>query len=576
MKNFILPCFLLFTASAVYAENFQEAFPDEYITSISPDGKWVAGALDDGNVIIRNLETDESFEYFSNGGSINYYIGNGATPISNVGIIAGSTNGNNASYWDNGQWYNLKTPNPDFMSNACSITPDGSIICGGAGNDNMSLDSEKIMLVPAIWVRQDDGFYSDAILLPHPDVDFTGRTPQYITATTISDDGKTIMGQIRDYLGFMMQPIKYTCDDNGEWSYTLLYPELLNPTGVEFPKYPGEYHGDPMPSQEWFMTPEEMAAYSEAVDNWKGGTDFPEYSDFMTPEEIEEYLEAFNAYLDQYIPWEEEYDKFAALYDTCITEGYVFVFNNGALTPDGKYLATTREITYVDDPFDGPKTRMYPVILNTDGSGYTDLNGTGDISLLSSGITANGDVLAVYIDPEWILPRQAYIFLEGSKEATHLEEYIREINPEVADWMEDEMLREVIDGITPAGEFTFRDFMCSGSPISTPDLSRILCFTTTDTWAEANAYYYTWIFDTGLEPSAVKPVLTADASLEVVNGTIVLNGEFQSVDVYDISGAAIYTANRPTGTINPNLGKGIYIIKAITANGEELVKKIAF
>ena len=577
MKNFILPCFMLFSASICYAAPLEETYKDEYITVISPDGKWIAGALDEGNVIIRNLETDEVFTYFSNGGSISYYIGNGPGAVSNVGIIVGSTSGNNASYWDHdkGQWYNLKTPNPQFMSNACSVTPDGSVICGGAGNDNMSLDSEKIMLVPAVWYRQEDGFYSDAVLLPHPEKDFTGRIPQYITAVAISDDGKTVVGQIRDYAGFMQEPIVYTRGEDGEWSYTLLYPELLNPNNFEFPPYPGEYNGTPMPTEEWFMTEEEMAAYSEAVDKWTSGP-FPQYTDYMTYEEYQQYLAAFDKYLEEYVPWEEAYDNYFTIYEDCINDGYSFVFNNIFLTPDGKYYGTSREITYVEDPIDGPKARRYPMILNTDGSGYTELDGSQDISLLMSSLTANEDVLATYIDPNNILPKKAYIFPSGSKEATPLEDYIADFNPDLAAWMESEMYQEIIDGIRPNGQFTYSDYMCSGSAVSTPDMSRMLCFTTTDTWTDQQMYYVSWVFDTGIKESAVKPTFSSRYEMTVLpDGEVVLDGEFRTIDIYNIAGAVVYSEKSPAGSINPNLGKGIYIFKAVTADGEEIVKKIA-
>ena len=568
---------MLMSASICFADNYREVFKDEYLSDISPNGEWAAGAIDDGSVVIRNLVNNQNFESRTNGATVFYYIGSGPQPISNTGIVVGSTNGDNAAYWENGTWHTLKTPNPEFMSNASSITPDGSVICGGAGNDNMSLETDKIMLVPAVWYRQADGSYSDAVLLPHPDLDYTGRVPQYITALAISDDGKTVAGQIRDYVGFMHEPILYTCDDNGEWSYTMLYPELLNPDNVVFPAYPGEYNGIPMPTPEWFMTEEELEEFSQALDRWTTGKPTPEYKDYMTKEEIEAYNKALDEFLDEYNPWAESFDTFNELYTATVEAGYSFVFNNVTLTPDGKYFGTTREISYVEDPIEGPKSRMYPVVLNTDGSGYTDLNGNPELSLLTSSMARDGQVMATYIDPENILPRRAYVFPKDSKEAEPIEVYFMDVNPELSMWLEDEMTREVIVGFLPGGEFDYQDFMCSGAPITTPDMSRMICVTmATDTWVDAEALYYSYIFDTGIDISEVKPLATASCAMEILAGGVIdLKGEFSMIEVYDVSGALIYSEKSPAGNVNPNLAKGIYVIKALGADGTEIVKKVA-
>lgn len=585
MKKFTLFSVCLATMASAFAGNYEEVFYDEYLTALSPDGRFAAGAIDDGSVVIRNLESEDEFPYFyDERAGISYYIGTGGSPISNTGIVTGSTNGNNAAYWEKGEWKELKTIYPEFMSNATSITPDGSVICGGVGMDQLSVDAENTMLVPAVWYRQADGTYGAPVLLPHPELDFTGRVPQYITAVAISDDGNTVAGQIRDYTGFMHEPILYTRDASGEWSYTLLYPELINPLNIEFPQYPGEYEGSPMPTQEWFMTEEELADFLEA---WENATDtYPTYEEFMTKDEIRQYQEAYEAYLEEFTPWETAYENFFNAYSRVLDEGYSFLFNNVYLTPDGKYYATSREITVSEDQFTHYEVR-YPVVLSTDGSGKFDLNGAfPELSILTSSVSADGLVLATSIDPEGIIPNRAYVFeipegndyypAEGA-EPTPLEDFIAGIDPDVADWMEEEMYREVITGVTPSGQFIFGDRMCSGTPVTTPDMSRIICYTSTDLWVEPEAYYYSWIFNTGIEPSGVGTIAGEDALIRVLGGGLLeLEGEFSVINIYDMTGAQVFRTVNPQNVVSTGLHGGAYVIRALSADGTPVTLKAVF
>ena len=144
-------------------------------------------------------------------------------------LVGSTTPVGTAAYVKGGEWHLLPVPYPEHTNLAHGITPDGKVICGVVGNDDVSLDATNIMSLPAVWYLQDDGTYGEPVVLPHPEKDFTGRVPQYVSAISISDDGKTVVGQVRDYRGSMEEPIVYTCNDKGEWSYTLICPELINP-----------------------------------------------------------------------------------------------------------------------------------------------------------------------------------------------------------------------------------------------------------------------------------------------------------------------------------------------------------
>lgn len=556
-------------------------FDDDYLTAISPNGQYVAGDVGDGSVIIRNLATGELKVFVTEGDEIMYRIGGGSTPISNTGIVVGSTTGENAAYFENNAWHELPVPNTLYTNTAKAITPDGSIICGNLGRAQMTLEHSTAMCVPAVWYRQEDGTYSEPEILPCPEYDFTGRVPQYITALSISADGKVIAGQVHDNGGMVEEPIIYYRDENGDWAYKLLYPELINPTGVKFPPYPGEFD-EAAPSEEQFMTPEELQAFQAA--NAAGKE--PQYVDYMTEEEYQEYVQAMTEYLSKFEPWQKEFENFLNLYYTCLGTGYAFIFNNAMISPDGTQYIVSREVATVVDPTAGPegiKVSTFPVVMNVDGSGYKNLDGTKEIDNLNViSVAEDGSVLSVfkYFYADGAVT-QGYIFPPGETAAVPLHEYIATWNQNLATWMEDNMLQEVaVDVVvSPSGQasYVFTDFLCSGAPVCTPDLKRIVTFTTSDYWRNDPGFYFvSYVFDTDYDPTGVEGVEASDSHITVLpGGVIALDGEFSHIDIYDLSGSVILSVSNPAERVATGLAHGIYILKAIDANGEKTTLKIA-
>lgn len=577
-KNLLFATAVLTGVSAVCAVE-PTIYENMVLTSISNNGVWAAGDIDDGSVIIVNIPEKKEYRHRSGldafGNYNEYHIGIGKA-ASNVGVVVGATSSNNAAYWENGKWTVLKTPNPEFMSNACSITPDASVICGGIGEDEFSTTAENIMLTPAVWYRQADGTYGDPVSLPHPSVDFTGRVPQYITAVAISDDGKIVAGQIRDYVGYMHEPIIYRCDDSGNWSYERLVPELINTTGKDFPEYPGEFDLQ-SPTPEWFMTEEELAEFTEALEEWQSGDPFPDYYDFMTQEEIQEYEEALDLYNLEYLPWAEKFDAFWTAYQDVLYHGYSFLFNNVRLSPDGKYYGATSEVMYLDDP-ENPLTINNPVLIDIEAGELEDLYNEEYLSMVLTSLTADYSVLAASINPfDPYMPRRAYIWPAEQKEWLPLEEFVYNHDEKVGLWMEESMIHDVYVGVDALGNLISEDIMCSGVPVATPNLSIALCNVTTDYWVDPEAGYYSYLFPTGYHTGVkgVEGELAAYAMTVEPGGMVTLKGDFNSLNVYSVAGSLVYSAQNPEGTFPTGLESGIYIFKATTAEGGEIVKKIA-
>lgn len=541
--------------------------------AISPNAVWAAGALGDGVVYITNLATGKYWVHASSG--LSHYAVGAGTSVSNIGVVVGSTMTDQAGYWENGKWYDLNTINPEFISNAVSITPDGNVICGGVGADKFSIEAENTMLLPAVWYRQEDGTYGDPVLLPHPTYDLTGRIPQYITARCISDDGKTVTGQIRDYTGFMMEPIVYQQDENGEWSYTLLGRELLNPDNVQFPEWPGELPDEVMmPSQEQFMTPEELDAFLAAFAEWNYGDydQMPTYEEFMTPEEIAAYQEAYREYIEIAVPWQKKFDDFMDAYMYYAGTGAAFVFNNGRVSPDGKYYVSNADIV------DGLRSGLRTVVFDTTDGSYQILE--SNLGALVNYVSADYTILAftgLLGDDAGTV--KTYVYPQMQTPPVLLEDYIADIDPDLAAWMEDNMYHEVITGLgTGDNRFNTVDMLCTGLAVATPDLSVFLSTNSTYSWYDyvGTEEYLSFLLPVNGGYNKVECIESVnDFSLSVLPGGVIsLKGEFKNVDIFDLTGCRVYSASNASGNLSTGLNSGIYVVRAVNADGETLTRKV--
>ncbi len=488
MKKFLLLSGLALLSVSAWGEGYiRTVAPDLAVTHISPNGRYVVSQVY-GYVEIFDLHTGTKHDYYGNEDEGTEYTFGMGNAMSDQGIGVGSTTINgNACVWNNGEWVGLPVPNPAMTNMAQGITPDASRICGQVGNAAMTEISE-IISVPCVWNRQEDGTYADPVLLPHPDKDFTGRAPQYITAVAISDDGHTIAGQIRDYSGMMTQPIIYRENENGEWSYEIPFPELANPDGVELPPDPGEAPQN-APNMRDYLTPEELQAYEDALAAWEaaGGTDWanqPYMDNFMTPEELDAFYDDVAAYYAEVEEWNKLFEPFQAALQKILEKATVFLFNNVYLSPDGKYYAsTTLESVEDESSWSGFANVYQPVLMDLETKTFTPLKGENGmiVTCITSDYTvlANTDGLAK--------PKQAYIALEGKEPWVRLDKWLDTEDPEVGKWFTENTTHDVeiiVDEMLEIEE----DYVCSGVAVCNPDMSLFATFAEV-VWESTTAVY---------------------------------------------------------------------------------------
>ena len=254
----ILPVLLI---NSVSAQNQEEPhiIPAAFGQKIDRTGSYIMAQYISGSTIAYDIARLDATFY---GG---YYPGNGNC-ITNEGMLVGQDmETSRGVIMKNGTASIPGTLNNILQSSLDAITPDGKRACGWIQNAK----GGPIQL-PFYCDIDDNGTVGEPIILPYPSKDLFNDTPQYCTASYISDDGKRIAGIVQDGTGFYAYPIVYSQLEDGSWEYTCPSEPLFNPNHLEIPEYP-DFDNIEVPKA-------------------------PEITDFMTPEKKEEWEKAMQEY----------------------------------------------------------------------------------------------------------------------------------------------------------------------------------------------------------------------------------------------------------------------------------------
>jgi len=568
MKKFLLLAAVAMTAIQVSAQDMWLA-AGAMFSKASEDGRYFV-MEDEGSLYIYDAETEEFNVYEAEYSALEGYY----SPYYSVGFgnafaadntMVGNYDECQPAYLKDGEWYMLPITEDDATKGKCNsadaITPDGKRICGGIARDAFSIDAEDIMMVPVIWEKQANGEYGMYTVLPHPDKDFSGRTPQYITARGISDDGKTIIGQVMDYSGMSPMPIVYREAADGTWSYELPGASMMYDTNAVFPEYPT---CPKEPDAAAYLEGEGLEAYKaaceaydQAVEDWWNGLidDYPTKPDatqYMTDEAKALYEAAMAEYEEQMAAYYDAVDAFdEVFYDPSVVYGGAFEFNNGFISRDGKYLATTFINSYEDpEAWWGYSTAYQPCRFDlTNAEAPVEL--AEETNALVSCIQNNGTVL--YCTPADNYLRCTYLMPEGSTTGIALDDYVASVNPEMGAVMKEALTFQeaAFDeewNVVPGEEKVFTGTACSNGP---------------------GTLYYSWIYNNfygDYEWYIASYILTLDNVTKLED---VQNHAVTSAIITDINGRIVSM----NGSIK-DLAKGVYMITTTTANGQSKTQKV--
>lgn len=498
MKKLLLATCAL--GAAAIASSASEPFylQNAYVTGFSPDKKIAVSEMF-GEVVIYDLEsgeepltfepTEDGIKYYAAG--VGNYAGNNAICISQGETFSASAFLYGATGVVNGRFYQISNDMVAGMGAANGVTADGTRFCGNNPTGvEFGIDAVGTMIYPCIWDRVKNTF--NRTVLPCPEVDYAGLAPQYVTALSISDDGKTVIGQLVSNNGFLVEFIVYTQAEDGTWSYTKPFDHLVNPNKYELPEYPGDGPAQVLPNE--FMSEEDYNKYledlSEYYANPTEGVEAPKATDYMTEEELAAYTEALQPYLD----WLAKYDAWEAIDTKIRQESISFEFNLNALSPNGRYMASstattkfvglTRVQTYQPFVYDIIEKR---VIVN------------GGPNIRVTAVSDNGDVLG-YTRDLYTGYDYGYVLPAGASEWVPLEQYVVSRKPSLAQWVEDNWKHEVEVVVDPDEYITeFQTQYITGLPFISRDFS-MLSTVTYVTWANDNPdvmsdWYNTCIID---------------------------------------------------------------------------------
>lgn len=572
---------LLFATAAMAMASFSVSaqnisfVENAIIEKASEDGRYLVG-VDQGTLYFIDVqeETVETYDCGEDGISPYYGIGFGNI-FAEDGTMVGNIDFATPAILKNGEWKPLPIKEEDGVqgknNSADGITPDGKRICGGIAPEAMGMDAKDVMLAPVIWEKGADGEYGMYKKLPYPTEDFTGRLPQYVTARSISDDGKTVIGQVVDWSGFFPMPIVYREQANGEWTYELIGRELVYDVNAVFPAYPS--YEPRYPDAADFMNEEEQNAYNEAMDAynqavmdyWMGVSDiypeWPMYENYMGTESAAAYGTAMDTYQVEYAAYEDSVNVFNEVYfDPNVVYNTSYEFNNLAMSRDGKYYATTfhavdEENSFPDDPW-GQIMLSTPLRFNLTNGTYEACDNTDAIV---SGFMNDGSMLVA--SSASAMARTTYIMPAGTTACTSLYDYVLAKNADAAQLLADNL--------------TFQSSVMDWETWESMPGEEGL-YTGTASSNGAGNVIYGWLVNEfyGVDWWYLSYCLTFDATTGVVKVNTEGNAMITDISVVDAAGAPVSTDKGSVLDVIKSLGKGVYFVTTTAADGTQKTQKV--
>lgn len=559
---------------------------------MSPNGQWTTQAMQ-GSVVIFNRADSVFYVYGEEEGSA-YSIGQG-NAINNDGIIVGGISDSQPAYWQDGEWNLLPLAEADTIvyNSADAITPDGRRIAGSLACSRWGLDNNNQMLAPVVWTKGEDGKYGLYQRLPQPTKDFSGRAPQYITARSISADGKTIFGQIVDYTSMYPCLIVYKEDAEGKWSYQTLGQELLYKEGTEFPAWPN--YEPKQPKIQNYMSEEELAEYNDAMELYEDSVDlyyqglieqypsYPLYDNYLKNEaKKEEYTQACVKYEEENKAYQDSTNVFYdVFYEACTQKA--FTFNEVITSENGRYYACS--LSYPDPDGDPlawmPEVLTVPVCfdLQAEEPTMTQLDGNDMITC-----SALNDGTVFMASPSMEYTRNAYVVPAGSKKAISFFDWMKAKSLPAYNWMTENLSFDYT-GVEYDEDYneilvSVPDSLIAGTISVNPEGTVFSAFLW-DAWSlEDKGQYISYFIDLNPASGVAAPKAEATEVKVYPNPTIdilYIDGDICKINIFDLSGRVVYESSSVSSSIPMAsiAGRGTYLVKLTTTDGNIVVKTVS-
>lgn len=516
--------------------------------------------------------------------------------ISNNGTAVGN-NGYCACYWKDGKEIELPQPAEgdaahDAMGNAFSVSANGKYIIGGVST-GAGYSADNLMMEPVIWTLQADGTYSYEVL-PYDKTDFSGRAPQYISAQCITEDGKFVVVQVRDYSGAVMYPIFYTKQDDGTWTRKtfgagFFWDEEKIAALPEYPVNPSKE----IPNAITYFTKQDTIDYNKAVDNYRAALDqcqqgildwaelpvYPQYWMFIS-EKRDQWVADSTAYMDKANKYNDDVIDYLGKFQAALNNKSI-VMNQWSMSTNGKYIATAMEDNnlrytypaYFDLTGEEPQLKLVESITSGLATSVSN-NGTLIANAPAMEYTRNASVINITEKDAQPVPFYDYIAARDAKAGEFLKTNYS-FNVPVSDGSDepgdggDGGDGGIDDGgfdeggvfsakknIRPMDYVIVPDSIVTGTVSINSDATIFLSFMREEfSNAEGMSVDHSYIIDLNKDATSGIHAVKAD---NTANGTVIAR------EYYGINGQRL--GRLPL--------KGVYLEKIITTNGVKTVKRV--
>lgn len=455
---------------------------------------------------------------------------------------------------------------------AHAITWEGTRICGvvsnprSSGADENDPEKQTMSYLPFYCdIDLATGNALEPVILPTPPRDFFGVVPQYCTAEWISDDGKTILGQVIDNTGYFVYPIIYKEDENGKWEYSLPSEKLFNPDNLEVPVWPKPEMSAPQ-AENFISNQEFKELFKDMLEAYQNNPSNPDPFDLLNPDiagsdalmtkdDWNAYVDALIEYDNYYKKYQKQLDEYYDKFSRFIANSTHFLQSGMAMNNDGTLISQTKIVT----KFFGnqPVEYLIPTIFNlTDGS-YKFL-GDDFSELIITQILPDGTVIAVTPKPgpatPDLSPQRSFVLAPSGNEFIPLEDYIKDSNPEVYQWMKEYLYHEIEVGYDEEMDIIEIPMTVTGLVAVSDDFTSLSGGVDAWAWVTYEDGYVTY-FLSGLN--------SPNAGIEQIQHDI---HSYGLLNVFNTSGVKVLTTKDPADL--QRLPKGIYIV-----NDKKLVIK---
>lgn len=535
---------------------------------LSDDGRFVISS--NSGIAIRDRLNDKTYTY---GSSTRIGAGNA---VSDNGIIVGCTDACTVpAYWIDGEWHPLPHPMTGVTyARADGITPDGNVIIG-----TLDCTSQTKVAYPSVqpvmWVKNAETGEYEFEMLPFPALDFTGTSPQQVCATYVSDDAKTIMGQVTDRRGFVDYNMVIRTGADGEKTVTTPGLERLVKEGAEWPEWPER---PVKPKEADYMTPDEILAFNKANQAYKDSLEIvsltginpraPWPKDFIKEhkdewnESLAKYEEESSSYLKRLYAFNDAYA--ANLYDT------KFSFKTEILSHNGKYAASG----YVyGDPYADPSVTKKeawcsPILYQMDGEEETNSVFEHKSLMVNSLFDDGSMVVSTPTDDGSIASRDSYMLADFTDGLRPIDQWIAEVCPEAYEWIDQKLRFDVTAEQAADGVASEKRLLCGTVRLS-KDQTKMVTYM----YHPVDKRYITYFFDFAKTDGVATEVVNSMLDAVTANGELVVYGAPERIALFDMSGRNLLSVNSPAERISINgMDKGVYVVMLTKGSQTKSVK----